>query len=179
MSMRSIFTDKVDKTCPLPEYPRPQLVRENWLNLNGEFDYAVLPRTEKWAEKYDGKILVPFAIESMLSGVEKPLLPSDRLWYRKVFTVPESMQGKHILLHFGAVDWQCKVYINHTLAYMTRPMRGGSNAASRLSRRTDFGTRRPPVFGRPFGWRLCRRFMLQNFVFYRILIKRSFRSLPN
>ena len=67
MSMRSIFTDKVDKTCPLPEYPRPQLVRENWLNLNGEFDYAVLPRTEKWAEKYDGKILVPFAIESMLS----------------------------------------------------------------------------------------------------------------
>ena len=50
MSMRSIFTDKVDKTCPLPEYPRPQLVRENWLNLNGEFDYAVLPRTEKWAE---------------------------------------------------------------------------------------------------------------------------------
>ena len=116
MSMRSIFTDKVDKTCPLPEYPRPQLVRENWLNLNGEFDYAVLPRTEKWAEKYDGKILVPFAIESMLSGVGKPLLPSDRLWYRKVFTVPESMQGKHILLHFGAVDWQCKVYINHTLA---------------------------------------------------------------
>lgn len=113
MSMRSVFTDKVDKDCPLSEYPRPQLVRENWLNLNGEFDYAVLPKTEKWAERFDGKILVPFAIESMLSGVEKPLYPSDRLWYRKRFSIPDAMQGKRILLHFGAVDWQCEVYINH------------------------------------------------------------------
>lgn len=112
MSMRSVWYDKVDTACPLPEYPRPQLVRENWLNLNGKFDYAILPAAQKWAEKFDGEILVPFAVESLLSGVEKPLSPSDRLWYRKRFSVPAAMQGKNILLHFGAVDWQCKVFIN-------------------------------------------------------------------
>lgn len=112
MSMRSVWYDKVDTACPLPEYPRPQLVRENWLNLNGKFDYAILPAAQKWAEKFDGEILVPFAVESLLSGVEKPLSPNDRLWYRKRFSVPTAMQGKNILLHFGAVDWQCEVFIN-------------------------------------------------------------------
>lgn len=113
MSMRSVWYDKVDTACPLPEYPRPQLVRENWLNLNGKFDYAILPAAQKWAENFDGEILVPFAVESLLSGVEKPLSPSDRLWYRKRFSVPTAMLGKNILLHFGAVDWQCEVFINH------------------------------------------------------------------
>lgn len=112
MSMRSVWYDKVDTACPLPEYPRPQLVRENWLNLNGKFDYAILPAAQKWAENFDGEILVPFAVESLLSGVEKPLSPSDRLWYRKRFSVPAAMLGKTILLHFGAVDWQCEVFIN-------------------------------------------------------------------
>lgn len=112
MSMRSVWYDKVDTACPLPEYPRPQLVRENWLNLNGKFDYAILPAAQKWVEKFDGEILVPFAVESLLSGVEKPLSPNDRLWYRKRFSVPTAMLGKHILLHFGAVDWQCEVFIN-------------------------------------------------------------------
>lgn len=113
MSMRSVWYDKVDTACPLPEYPRPQLVRENWLNLNGKFDYAILPAAQKWAENFDGEILVPFAVESLLSGVEKPLSPSDRLWYRKRFSVPTAMLGKNILLHFGGVDWQCEVFINH------------------------------------------------------------------
>lgn len=113
MSMRSVWYDKVDTACPLPEYPRPQLVRENWLNLNGKFDYTILPAAQKWAENFDGEILVPFAVESLLSGVEKPLSPSDRLWYRKRFSVPTAMLGKNILMHFGAVDWQCEVFINH------------------------------------------------------------------
>lgn len=113
MSMRSVWYDKVDTACPLPEYPRPQLVRENWLNLNGKFDYAILPAAQKWAENFDGEILVPFAVESLLSGVEKPLSPSDRLWYWKRFSVPTAMLGKNILLHFDAVDWQCEVFINH------------------------------------------------------------------
>ncbi len=112
MSMRSVWYDKVDTACPLPEYPRPQLVRENWLNLNGKFDYAILPAAQNRVEKFDGEILVPFALESLLSGVEKPLSPNDRLWYRKQFSVPDSMRGKNILLHFGAVDWQCEVFIN-------------------------------------------------------------------
>lgn len=112
MSMRSVWYDKVDTACPLPEYPRPQLVRENWLNLNGKFDYAILPAVQKWADKFDGETLVPFAVESLLSGVEKPLSPNDRLWYRKRFSVPTTMQGKNILLHFGAVDWQCEVFVN-------------------------------------------------------------------
>lgn len=113
--MKSVWTDKIDKTCPLPEYPRPQLVRENWMNLNGIFSYAILPQSQPWPEQYDGEILVPFAVESLLSGVEKPLLPNERLWYQKCFTLPERMAGKTILLHFGAVDWKCRVYINKTL----------------------------------------------------------------
>lgn len=115
MSMRSVWTDQVNCDCPLPEYPRPQLVRDPWLNLNGAFEYAIASREQKWVEDFDGEILVPFAVESLISGVEKPLRPSDRLWYRKKFTIPTAFQGKNILLHFGAVDWQCRVYINHAL----------------------------------------------------------------
>lgn len=113
--MNSIWTDKVNKDCPLPEYPRPQFERELWQNLNGVFDYKIATRGEKWISEFDRQILVPFAIESMLSGVEKPLKPSDRLWYQKKFTLNEDLKGKNIILNFGAVDWQCKVYINKEL----------------------------------------------------------------
>lgn len=112
MSMRSIWFDKVDALCPLPEYPRPQLRRDSWLNLNGKFDYAILPLNHSAPTQFDGEILVPFAVESLLSGVKKPLRPNERLWYRRLFSLPEEMCGKKIFLHFGAVDWECEVYVN-------------------------------------------------------------------
>lgn len=112
--MRSIFTDKVSDTMPLPEYPRPQLVRDGWQNLNGLYDYKISDSSEKKPNDIDGKILVPFAPECFLSKVEKRLKPTERLWYFKKFSLNDNLKGKSILLHFGAVDWECKVYINDT-----------------------------------------------------------------
>ena len=109
------WTDTVSKNNPLPEYPRPQFRRDDWMCLNGQFEYAIKNSSVEWANDYDGEILVPFAIESMLSGVERNLYPNDRLWYRKKFVLPNKMHDKRILLNFGAVDWQCKVFINKAL----------------------------------------------------------------
>lgn len=114
--MKTRWTDSVDLDCPLPEYPRPQLVRSGWQNLNGRYEYAITGLNEKFPEKYDGEIIVPFAPESYLSGVGKTIEPENYLWYRKNFTVNDELKGKNIILHFGAVDWKCKVYINGELA---------------------------------------------------------------
>lgn len=104
-----------------PEYPRPQFVRNQWLNLNGEWDFALDPSNcgldEKWFKNpvFAGKIQVPFAFQSKLSGVEDKT-PSDWCWYHRKFAVPSEMAGKQIYLHFGAVDYQCWVYVNEELA---------------------------------------------------------------
>lgn len=115
-NMKTRWTDSVSTSCPRNEYPRPQLVREDWLCLNGEYDYAITGEKSGRPESFQGRITVPFAIECLLSGVQKPLNPADRLWYRKYFTVPDSFGGKRILLHFEAVDWQCEVYVNSVKA---------------------------------------------------------------
>ncbi len=111
--LKTRWTDSVDSACPRNEYPRPQMARDEWLCLNGEYDYAITPDTNERPKNFDGRITVPFAIESLLSGVGHTLMPDERLWYRRGFTLPESFKGRRILLHFEAVDWQCEVYVNN------------------------------------------------------------------
>lgn len=94
------------------EYPRPQLERANWLNLNGLWNYAITKTTIDSPESFDGKILVPFAVESALSGVEKRIYPNQLLWYKRTFSVPKNWKGKNIILNFGAADWETNVYVN-------------------------------------------------------------------
>lgn len=105
------FAQDVDPAAVLPEYPRPQMVREKWENLNGIWQYQ--PGTWKNEpypkDKLTSSILVPFAVESALSGVMES---HERIWYRRQFTIPQDWKGEDILLHFGAVDYQCEVFIN-------------------------------------------------------------------
>ena len=105
------WTAQVNPGHALPEYPRPQMERKEWISLNGLWDYAIRPQQERAAAKYGGRILVPFAVESALSGVKQPLTPEQRLWYRRTFTAPP-LKGKRLLLHFGAVDWRAEVWVN-------------------------------------------------------------------
>ncbi len=96
----------------LPEYPRPQMVREKWENLNGLWNYAIVSSNAPQPTKWDGQILVPFPLESALSGVMKPLTEKDRLWYQRTFKVSNSWRSQRVLLHFGAVDWEATVFVN-------------------------------------------------------------------
>ena len=113
-NIRTTWADQLDPANPLPAYPRPQMVRQDWMNLNGLWNYAI---TDASAESFDvqGKILVPFAIESSLSGVGKRVSKGEALWYEREFTVPKKWKGRNVLLHFGAVDWQAEVYVNGVL----------------------------------------------------------------
>ncbi len=115
IELKTRWTDSVNPDCPLPEYPRPQLVRKDWQNLNGRFEYAITGMDENLPEKYDGEIIVPFAPECYLSGVGRTVTENDYLWYRKKFVLDGCFEGKNVILNFGAVDWKCVVYINRKL----------------------------------------------------------------
>lgn len=111
-SMMTTWGEKVDPNNLWNEYPRPQMVRENWTNLNGYWEYAIEDKSKAKPEKFDGKILVPFPVESELSGVKKMVGEHNYLWYRKSIEAPKLAKDERLLIHFGAVDWEAVVYVN-------------------------------------------------------------------
>jgi beta-galactosidase/beta-glucuronidase len=110
--IKTSFAENVNPASPLPEYPRPQLERNLWFNLNGLWDFAIVAKGSSAPSVFDGKILVPYPVESSLSGVQKTVGENQELWYQRNFTVPAAWKGKNLLLHFGAVDWKADVWIN-------------------------------------------------------------------
>ncbi len=138
--MKTRWAEQVSPENALPEYPRPMMVRPEWKNLNGLWQYAITAKGEKAPAQYEGDILVPFCIESSLSGVQKEVGPEKALWYQKTFAVPNNWKNGRILLHFGAVDWMTDVWVNdikvgsHTGGYtpftfdITQALQGKQNS---------------------------------------------------
>ncbi len=111
MPMKTPWTDKVDINNPLPEYPRPQMARADWMSMNGPWDYAVTGSSRQPAS-YEGTIIVPFSPETELSGVGRSLKSGEYLWYHRQFVIPGQFSGKSLLLHFGAADQCATVWVN-------------------------------------------------------------------
>ncbi|MEO1011121.1 MAG: sugar-binding domain-containing protein [Bacteroidota bacterium] len=107
--------EKLNKNSVWQEYPRPQLQRESWQNLNGKWDFYLGKKGEAKPSKLSRKILVPFAVESKLSGIQETVLPEHRLWYKKTFSLDNALRGKDIILHFEAVDFEATVWVNDIL----------------------------------------------------------------
>ena len=110
--IKTQWAEEVNPDKVLPEYPRPMMTRDQWSNLNGLWHYAITAKEDKHPAVYDGNILVPFCIESSLSGVQKEVGADKALWYRRDFIVPKAWKGQRVLLHFGAVDWMTDVWVN-------------------------------------------------------------------
>jgi len=178
------FGKNPEEELPFPEYPRPQMRRENWTNLNGWWEYA-FTETQKMPEQRDGKILVPFSPECDASGVKRQLLPKEYLWYFRTIQIPQIPAGKRLLLQFGAVDQDAVIYCNgkraggHLGGYLSfsvdltpylktertslpsrcamRRTRTGRAAESRALPRAACFTPRRAASGRASGWNGCRR----------------------
>ncbi len=110
--IKTQWAEQIDVSHVLPEYPRPLMVRNEWQNLNGLWEYAITEAGEVKPAAMDGQILVPFAVESSLSGVMKSVGQEKELWYQRGISIPSAWKGKNVLLHFGAVDWRCEVWLN-------------------------------------------------------------------
>ncbi|MDR1518338.1 MAG: beta-galactosidase [Dysgonamonadaceae bacterium] len=110
--IKTPWAEKVNPQNVLPEYPRPLLERAEWQNLNGLWNFAISSLQDEKPAVFEGRILVPFAVESSLSGVQQAVDASQQMWYNRSFTIPKQWKDKHILLHFGAVDWKAEVFVN-------------------------------------------------------------------
>lgn len=116
MQMKQLYTRwgrELDREHVHQKYPRPLLQRKSYINLNGYWEYAITRKFQK-PQHYDGRILVPFSPESALSGVGRQLMPDEYLWYRTRLSVDANKleSGYRLILHFGAVDQACRVYVN-------------------------------------------------------------------
>ena len=110
--IKTQWAETLNPSKVLQEYPRPQMVRDSYLNLNGLWEYAVSPADAAEMPEATGRILVPFPLESSLSGVAGSLDDSQALWYRRRIRIPSSWRSKDVILHFGAVDWKCELWVN-------------------------------------------------------------------
>ena len=140
--IKTPWAEKVSPKLPWNVYPRPQLKRAQWVNLNGQWNYAIKGLQGGEPASFDGKILVPYPIESSLSGVGKTLTKDNILWYNRTFTIPSAWKGKNVKLNFGGVDWKAEVFVNgvsvgsHTGGFapfsldITSALKPGSNKLS-------------------------------------------------
>ena len=110
--IKTSWAEQINPENVLPEYPRPIMERGEWKNLNGLWQYAIVDKGARTPQTFDGEILVPFAVESSLSGVQKRIDDTKELVYQRTFEVPSAWKGKQVLLHFGAVDWKADVWVN-------------------------------------------------------------------
>lgn len=118
--LKTKWSEEISPSEVLSEYPRPQMVRGEWLNVNGLWEFAAASRDAGKPVRLDRKILVPFPVESSLSGICERITENQRLWYRKSVKFPEGWRGQKILLHFGAADWETEVWVNGERAGLHR-----------------------------------------------------------
>ena len=109
------WVEDIDPLSPWPEYPRPGMVRDAWMSLNGLWEYAICGRDEERPDP-EGKILVPYPVESALSGVRRMMSDSLALWYSREFVIPKTWKDKQLVLNFEASDWETRIWIDDNYA---------------------------------------------------------------
>ena len=125
-SLTTVWGEALDTSNVLPEHPRPRMQRDNYVMLNGVWEYAIAPvdgevdaetlALQEIPSRWDGQIVVPFSPEAPLSGVGRTVRPHELLWYRRKIDLPELVDDQRLILHFEAVDWMCACFVNGKLA---------------------------------------------------------------
>ena len=125
-SLTTVWGEALDASNVLPEHPRPRMQRDNYVMLNGVWDYAIVPvdggvdvetlARQAIPSRWDGQIVVPFSPEAPLSGVGRTVQPSELLWYKRKIELSKLADDQRLILHFDAVDWMCACFVNGKLA---------------------------------------------------------------